>query len=137
MTSPRARCKAQNADGEPCQAPAAHDGLYCFWHDPETAVEASAARRRGGLRRRRDKALLGSYDIEALDNVGAIRRIVEVAMIDALRLENSVARSRVLIAGAALAMHLLDVGELEDEMRVLRLALTPRIARKGGKGGQS
>jgi hypothetical protein len=136
MTTQHARCKAQNADGEPCEAPAVHDSLFCFWHDPESAVEARAARRRGGLRRRRDKALLGSYDIEALDNVGAIRRIVEVAMIDALRLENSVARSRVLIAGAAVAMHLLEIGELEDQVRLLRLALTPRIASKGVNRGQ-
>ncbi len=113
-----------------------HDSQLCFWHDPDSAVEASEARRRGGVRRRRDKAELGVYDIEGLADVCAIRRIVEVAVIDALRLENSIARSRVLIAGAVVAMQLLEIGELEEQVRGLKLALMPRLKSRGENDGK-
>ena len=119
-------CKFVKEGGERCQAAPLRDSDLCFWHSPEHAEEAAEARRLGGLRRRKEKVVSGSYDIEGLENVGQIRRLVEIAVLDTLALENSIARSRALIAGAGAAAKLLEVGELEERIQALERALKPR-----------
>ena len=96
-------CKFVKEGGERCRAAPMRDGEYCFWHSPEHADEAADARRLGGLRRRKEKVVSGSYDIDGLENVGQIRGLVEIAVLDTLALENSIARSRALIAAAGAA----------------------------------
>ena len=125
MVASRA-CKFVKEDGERCQAPPLHESEFCFVHDPAFAEEMAEARRLGGLRRRREKVVSGSYDIEGLENVGQIRRLVEIAVLDTLALENSIARSRALIAAAGAAGKLLEVGELEERIQALERALKPR-----------
>lgn len=65
-----------------------------------------------GLRRRRERTLSGAYDFAGLGSVGSIRRMLEIAAIDTLGLESSVARARVLIAVSLAAAKLLEVEEL-------------------------
>ena len=105
-------CKYTHADGRACAAPPLKKGGHCFWHAPEKSDEAADARRLGGLRRRREKAVSGAYDIAGLGSTDAIRRVLEIAVLDALGLENSIARSRTLIAGALAATKLLETEEL-------------------------
>ena len=119
-------CASRNEQGDPCGQTPLRDGEYCFWHSPEHAEEAAEARRLGGLRRRKEKVVSGSYDIEGLENVGQIRRLVEIAVLDTLALENSIARSRALIAAAGAAAKLLEVGELEERLLALEAAVEPR-----------
>ena len=119
-------CAAVNESGDPCGQAPIRDGEHCFWHDPKHAEEAAEARRLGGLRRRKEKVVSGSYDIEGLENVGQIRRLVEIAVLDTLALENSIARSRALIAAAGAAAKLLEVGELEERLLALEAAVEPR-----------
>jgi hypothetical protein len=45
--------------------------------------------------------------------------VLDIAVADALGLENSVARSRVLIAAAMAATRLLEIGEIETRQAVL------------------
>ena len=78
------------------------DGEFCYWHDPKHAVEVAEARRLGGLRRRREATVSGAYDFEGLGSVGHIRRLVEVAVLDTLGLENSIARAPCARASPAL-----------------------------------
>jgi hypothetical protein len=120
----RARCHAETQDGEPCQAPPVHQTDFCFWHHADYQAEAQEARRLGGVHRRREQTILGSHDIEGLDTVEDILRVLEIAVIDALRLENSVARSRTLIAGALAALRVIEVREQEEAVKVLE-ALYP------------
>lgn len=98
-------CTAIKDDGQPCAARRLPDSEFCLWHCPDHAEAAAEARRLGGLRRRKEKTVAGAYDIEGLDDVPKIRRLVEIAVLDTLSLENSVARSRTLayLAQAALA----------------------------------
>lgn len=86
-------------DGRRGGAPALRDGSLCFWHEPEKADEVADARKLGGLRRRRERTVAVAYDLAGLDSVESIRRVVEIALFDALGLDNSIARARVLIAG--------------------------------------
>ncbi len=120
------RCAAKNSSGEPCGAPPVHDGGFCFWHDPDSAADASEAQHLGGLRRRRDQVVRSAHDIESLDSVSAIRHVVEIVLTDGLQLPNTPARLRVLLAAAVAATHLLEVRELEQSVEALEDALGSR-----------
>ena len=91
-------------------------------HSPEHAEDMAEARRLGGLRRRREVAISGAYDFVSLQSVADIRRLLEVAVLDTLGLENSIARARTLAYLAVAAIKLLDVGELEQRLTALELA---------------
>jgi len=130
MVGSEPTCTYRKPDGEGCRATPIRDGEHCFWHDPKHAEEAAEARRLGGLRRRKEKVVSGRYDIDGLENVGQIRRLVEIAVLDTLALENSIARSRALIAAAGAAGKLLEVGELEERILTLEKALKPRKAQE-------
>jgi hypothetical protein len=122
MLGSRRHCRAILADGRTCPATPLRTSPFCFWHAPETEEAAAEARRLGGLRRRREKTLSGAYDFAGLDSVAAIRRIFEIAVLDALGLENSIARLRALISTAVAATNLLKVGELEERVAALEAA---------------
>jgi hypothetical protein len=124
-------CRGISKGGERCQAKPLRDSDFCFWHDPEHAEEADKARSLGGQRRRREKITEGAYDLQGLDSVEGIRRVIEVAFIDLMGMENSVARSRTLISGALAAAKLLEVGEQEERLAAVESALGPRVVKKG------
>jgi len=117
------RCTFVLPDGRLCPATPLRDAPFCFWHAPGNEEEAAEARRLGGLRRRREKTVAGAYDVEGLGSVEAIRRIVEIAVLDTLGLENSIVRARVLISAALAAAKLLETGELEARIAVLEAAV--------------
>ena len=120
-------CKTLKEDGSRCQAAPLLDGDFCLMHSPEHAEEVQEARRLGGLRRRKEKITSDAYDFEGLSDVGQVRRLLEIAALDALGLENSIARSRTLAYLAQVSVKLLEVGELEDRVRALESVLHPRL----------
>jgi len=120
-------CKALREDGGRCQAPPLLDGDLCLMHSPEHAEEMAEARRLGGLRRRREKAVSGAYDFEGLADVGQVQRLLEIAVSDTLSLENSVARSRTLAYLAQVALKALEVGELAERIDALERLVAPRL----------
>ena len=129
----RRTCKAIAEGGGTCRAAPLKDGDYCRMHSPDHAEEVAEARRLGGLRRKREVAIAGAYEFEGLESVGQIRRLIEVAVLDTLGLENSVARSRTLAYLAQTALKSLEVGELEQRLAALETAMGPRLAsRRGG-----
>jgi hypothetical protein len=120
-------CSFVKESGERCRSAPLQEGDFCFWHDPDHAQEAAEARRLGGLRRRKEKVTSGAYDFEGLNDVGQVRRLLEIAVLDTLGLENSVARSRTLAYLAQVSLKALEVGELEDRVRELESVLFPRL----------
>jgi hypothetical protein len=96
---------------------------FCWNHDPANAEPAAEARRMGGLRRRREGTVASAYDFEGLTSVTSIRRVLEIATLDALGLDNSISRARTLIAAAQAAAKLLETGELEERIKTLEGAL--------------
>ncbi len=84
------------------------DADRCFWHHPDKADEVAEAQRLGGLRRKRERTVAAAYDVAGLDDIGSVRRVLEIVVLDTLGLENSVARSRVLVGAAATAVKLID-----------------------------
>ncbi len=119
-------CNQIKDNGEPCRAQAVNGSKYCFLHDPQLAQEAAEARRLGGLRRKREVTVAGAYYLGDLDTVAGIRRLIEVAAVDALGLENSVARTRALVHAAQVAAKLLEVGEMEQRLDALEQSLKER-----------
>jgi len=126
-------CKALKDDGSRCQAPPLLDGDFCLMHSPEHAEEMAEARRLGGLRRRREKAVSGAYDFDGLADVGQVRRLLEIAVLDSLALENSVARSRTLAYLAQVALKALEVGEFEARLEALERLVAPRLPKVGAR----
>ena len=122
MVAPK-RCIHVMEDGRTCRAGPQRERPYCFLHDPERAEEAHEARRLGGLRKRKEGTLAVAYDLEGLDSVAGIRRVLDITIADALGLENGVARLRVLIAAAGAATRLLETGELESRLAALEAAM--------------
>jgi hypothetical protein len=72
--------------------PPLREGPYCFWHSPEHEEETKEARRLGGMRRRRERTIAGAFEFNGLASLTDLRRILEIATVNALLLENSVSR---------------------------------------------
>lgn len=123
-------CAGHKQNGEACRVAPLHEGEFCFWHSPDHAEEAAAARKLGGQRRRRESTIVGAYDLGPLDTVAGIRRILEIAVLDALGMENGVARVRLLIAAAQALSRLLETGDLEELVEQFRRALGPRLLKE-------
>ena len=120
-------CKATKPDGSPCMAPPALAGEFCFWHDPDHQLEAAEARRLGGIRRRREGAIVGAFEVGELDTVADLRRLLQIAVIDTLGLENSISRSRTLGYLTQVGATLLERGEMEERLEALEETLNPRL----------
>ena len=56
-----------------------------------------------------------------------VRRLLEIAVVDTLGLENSIARSRTLVYIAQVGLRAIEVGELEDRLQAIESTLAPRI----------
>jgi hypothetical protein len=121
-------CGATKDDGSPCEAAPRTGGEYCFWHDPEHAGEVAEAGRLGGLRRRREKTVAAAYDLDGLSSVDQVRRLLEIAVMDTLGLENSIARSRVLAYLAQVALKVVEAADLQERVAALETAMGPRLA---------
>ena len=126
----RRACKATKPDGTPCRAAPLTGGDYCLMHSPEHAEEVQEARRLGGLRRRREVTVQGAYERDGLRSVDGLLRVLEIAVLDTLGLDNSVARARTLGYLVGVGLKALEVGELEARLGALEAAVRarPRIA---------
>jgi hypothetical protein len=108
---PTKGCAFTHADGRPCAATPMRTGCCCFWHEPDRDEDVAKARQLGGLRRKREKSLAGVHDVTGLRSTGDIRRALEIAYLDTLNLDNSVPRTRALVAVVGAAVRLLKVEE--------------------------
>lgn len=118
----RRRCAYEMPGARPCAAPPGRDSRYCFWHDPDKADDLAEAQRLGGQRRRRERTIAAAYEFTGLGSTEAIGRLFEIATTDALSLENTLARGRLLISAGLAALRLIEVGELEARIAALEQA---------------
>ncbi len=123
----RRQCAASNESGQPCGTPPLTTSDYCLWHDPARTEEAAEARRLGGQRRRRETTIAAVYDIEDFDSVYGLSRVLRIALVDTLALENTVARNRTLIAAITTGAKLLELADHEERLNALEAALGRRV----------
>ncbi len=120
------RCKAKKKSGDPCGAYALADSDYCYMHDPGRGHDRAAARKLGGLHRRTahrgDPGNLPAK-VRTLED---ILQVLDYALAEILPLENSIARTRTLIALAAEYTNAIKTGELEARMLAIENALKAR-----------
>ena len=109
-------CRGISNEGQRCRASRLRDSDYCVFHDPEHADAIREGRRRGGLRRRREGTVAAAYDFDGLSTIEELQRLLEVATMDTLSLENSIARNRALVAIAQARARLLETGEHEERL---------------------
>jgi len=105
--------------GETCRMHPLQNSEFCWAHSAERKKEVQEARRLGGLRRKRESTISTAYQFESLSSVDSIRRIVLIAVLDALSMENSMARARTLAYLAQVALHMLEVGDIEQRVSAL------------------
>lgn len=129
MRPARRRCAATAATGEPCGAAPLKEAEYCFAHSPEHAQEAAEARRLGGLRRRREATVSGLYDLEELSGLALAHRLLAIAVVDTLSLDNSVARSRLLVQLVGVSLRVAHDDEFDQRLAAIEQALGGRKAR--------
>jgi hypothetical protein len=116
------RCRYRKANGHPCGAPPLKGGDRCFWHTPGKADEVAEARRLGGLRRRKEQTVATAYAFEGVQSPEDMGRVLEIAILDTLSLENTVGRNRTLIAAVQAAAKLYETMELSERVRALEAA---------------
>ena len=121
-------CSYVKANGQRCGAPPLLDGTLCFWHSPEKAEDLADAQRMGGLRRKREKTVATAYSVDGLRDVDQLRRVLEIALVDTLSLDNGVPRNRTLITLVMTGLKALETGELEDRVAALEAAVRGREA---------
>ena len=115
-------CPVICRNGRPCRATPLRDATWCVIHDPGHAEEVAEARRLGGLRRRRERTLAEVYEFSGLGDAESIRRLLDIAVLDTLNLDASVARVRALIAVAGTAIKFLEIGDLAERVAALEVA---------------
>ncbi|MCZ7662723.1 MAG: hypothetical protein M5U22_07210 [Thermoleophilia bacterium] len=71
----------------------------------------------------KEHTVAGAFDFCELETVEGIRRLLVIAALDTLGLENSATRSRTLVAIAQAALRALQVGELEERVQFLEQAV--------------
>jgi len=126
----RPLCKGKTKNGQPCQGYAVSGSEYCFSHDPASAAQRAESRRKGGMARH--GRIIGKIEPDepqqarqrvTLDSPAAALKLIERACNDVLRLENSVNRNRVLIAGAVAFTKLYEVSELAARLEAMEKRL--------------
>ena len=122
------QCAFRKPDGHPCRAAPLTNDEFCFLHSLEHAEDVAEARRLGGLRRRREVAVAGAYEFNSLETVADRRRLLDIAALDTLGLENSIARSHTLGYLVGVAAKLLETGELEQRLAALEAVVQGRKA---------
>jgi hypothetical protein len=95
-------------------------------HDPQNAGAAAEARRLGGLRRKREGSVQLAYGFDGLAAIQDLRRLLEIAAVDTLSLDNGIPRNRTVIALVLAGAKLLEVGELADRIEKLEAAVLER-----------
>ena len=123
---PRRTCSYVKPDGQRCAAAPLRDTTLCFWHSPDKAEDVAEAQRLGGLRNKREKTLALAYNFDGIRDVGQVFRILEIALVDTLSLDNGVARNRTLVAIAQAAAKVHELSDLEERLAALEAAIKSR-----------
>lgn len=72
--------------------------------------------------------MVGAYDLEGLDSLSVLQRVLEIALLDTLGMDNSLNRSRTLGYLVGMGTKLRQEGESEDRLKALEAAVYGRTS---------
>jgi len=101
-------------------------GAFCFWHDPDRKAEAQQARSNGGKARHGRKIDHAPREPVTLRKAKDVLPILEMAVNDALALENSIARGRLVGYLCGQVIKAFEVTDLQRQYDSLERALRAR-----------
>jgi len=122
------KCKAMTKDGKYCQAQAIKGSQFCFIHDPAQGAARAQARKRGGERRRVPHAGKPETIPASVRTIDDVLKILDYALAEAMPLENSIQRGRLIVAIAGAFIEAIKTGELESRLMAIEAALKMREA---------
>jgi len=120
------QCAAMTRDGRPCSAPARTGGQFCFMHDPSLGAARAEARKRGGRRQRVEHAGDPGKLPARVRSLEDVLAVLDYALLEALPLENSIQRGRLIVAIAGAFIEAIKIGELESRLSAIENALRAR-----------
>lgn len=119
-------CKAKTQSGKPCAMAAMKESKYCFTHNPQAAAQRATAHKLGGQRTRPGHGGDGSNLPTTIKTIAQAMTILDYTLRELLQLENSIQRSRALIALVGGYVDAVKVGEIESRMIAIEAALKAR-----------
>lgn len=127
--SDKKQCNAENKRGERCKAFANESGV-CFMHDATKGKERAIARRNGGLATKQPHYADASVLPSSVRNIASVLIVLDYALREAVGLDNSIQRGRLLVSIAHGYIEALKVGEMEQRLEAVELALKMRKDQK-------
>jgi len=133
MSSSSRQCEHIRDNGQRCQAYAVENSRFCYWHEPSLAPQRAESRAKGGKARhgRQISYLPSDAPPVALQTPGDVLTVLEGAINDALRLENSLSRSRTIGSLCGTALKAIELTELAARIEALERTV---FAEKAGMG---
>jgi len=120
------KCKKILTSGARCNANARKDSKYCFTHDPASSGEAAAARKKGGQRIRVSHAGDTAKLPASVRTLEDVLSVLDYSLAEAMPLENSIQRGRLLVAICGAFVEAIKTGELEKRIQSLEFLLKSR-----------
>lgn len=130
MLMSKKQCQATKRTGEPCNA-AANETGFCFTHDATKGKERAIARRKGGLQRITPHIADARLVPKETRSIKGVMTILDYALQESLILPNGIQRGRLLISIAHGYLEALKVGEMEQRLEAVEMALKMRRGQKG------
>lgn len=118
------RCAHVKEGGARCQARPLRDSSYCFFHDPDKAIDRAAARKAQG-RKNRATVLPSQPADRRLDNIGDVTALVSEVIVYVLRGELDARSANTVGYLCTVLLNSIQVGELEVRMRCIEAAVRP------------
>lgn len=119
-------CKGKTKTGAKCGMPALKGESFCFTHSPKAATRRAQAHKLGGARTRVGHGSDGANIPDAIRTIAQAMTVLDYVLKELLQLENSLQRSRALIALVGGYVDAVKVGELEARMIAIESALRTR-----------
>ncbi len=110
------QCKGVTKSGKRCGGYAVTHSGFCFTHDPDLVKARAERNRRGGLARAVKKVSGAAVQVSKIEDV---LELVNKTILDSWELENTAARSRVLLGAADMAIKAMQIGALEERVAAL------------------
>ena len=115
-------CKATKKNGERCTVKAGPDG-FCTFHSPAHGKARAMGRKRGGERHRIPHAGNADDVPKQVRTLADVLAVLDYALAEAMPLENSVQRGRLIVGIAHAFIEAIKTGELESRLAAIESAL--------------